>query len=309
MKAIVYRNYGTPDVLQPEELPKPIPQGKELLVRVRASSVTAGTIWMRRGVFPGSKLFTILLRLFTGITKPKRPVLGLEFSGIVEAIGNHVTQFQVGDEVYGTTTGLKQGAYAEYVCIPESGKQGVVAHKPKELTFEEAATLPIGAMTALNLLLKAKIEKSDKILIYGASGSVGTYAVQLANQFGAQVTAVCSNANLDLAKSIGAYEAIAYDRTDIPRLGARFDIIFDAVGKIPASQLKPLLVKTGRYVSIKSMTSEKKHYLDLFQQYISEGNLKPVIDRTYPLDQVREAHEYVELGHKKGNVVVVVADK
>ncbi|MNJ85848.1 alcohol dehydrogenase [compost metagenome] len=306
MKAIVYHTYGAPEVLQVQEIEKPVPKGNEVLVKVHASTVTAGTIWIRKGEFPGSRLFTFLLRLMYGFKQPQKPVIGFEFSGIVEAAGANVGKFKKGDSVYGTTTDLKQGAYAEYVCIPESWKQGVIAHKPETLSFEEAAALPIGAMTAYHILQKKSIQKGAKVLVYGASGSVGSYAVQLAKFQGADVTAVCSAANLELAKSLGADEAIDYQTNDLSQLTKRFDVVFDAVGKLPSAKGRSLLKPGGKWCSIKSMTSEKTSYLDEFHKMISDGKLKPVIDRTYPLEEIVDAHRYVESGRKKGNVVILV---
>lgn len=243
IRAVVYTEYGSPSVLQLKEVEKPVPKNKEMLVRVHASTVSSGVIWIRKGLYPGSKLFTCLIRLAFGITKPKRTVLGFEFAGTVEDVGKEVTLFKEGDEVYRTTTGLKNGAYADYVCIPETWKHGVVALKPGNITFKEAAALPIGGMTALQILMKAKIKLGDKILVYGASGSVGTYAVQIAKYFGATVTAVCSSANIALVKSIGADEVVDYTKQDIAQYKERFDIIFDAVGKVKISKLRYLLKK------------------------------------------------------------------
>jgi len=231
MKAAVFNQYGSPAVLHLAEIDKPIPKDKELLVRVYSSTVSAAVIWVRKGQFPVSRILTFLIRLMFGITKPRQPILGFEFSGVVEDVGKDVMLFRRGDEVYGTTTGLKNGAYAEYVCVPEKWSQGVVAFKPNVLTFQEAAALPVGGMTALQLLKKAKIEKGHRVLIYGASGSVGTYAVQLAKYFGGYVVAVCGTTNIELVKSIGADQVIDYTKTDISQLEDRFDVILDAVGK------------------------------------------------------------------------------
>lgn len=304
MRAVVYTEYGSPSVLQLREVEKPVPKNKEMLVKVHASTVTAGATWIRKGHYPGSKLFTCLIRLVFGITKPKRTVLGFEFSGIVEDVGKDVNLFQIGDKVYGTTTGLKNGAYADYVCIPEKWKHGVVALKPGNITFKEAAALPIGGMTALQILMKAKMKLGDKLLVYGASGSIGTYAVQIAKYFDTTLTAVCNNANIVLVKSIGADEVVDYTKQDITQYKDRFDIIFDAVGKIKTSKLKPLLKRGGKFCSVKSLTNERPEYLDMLHKMISEGKLKPVIDREYSLEQIVEAHKYVDLGHKKGNVVI-----
>jgi NADPH:quinone reductase-like Zn-dependent oxidoreductase len=306
MKAVVYYQYGSPSVLQAKGVSKPIPTNAEILVRVKASTVSAAVSWVRTGRHPDSKIFTLILRLMFGITKPKQPILGFEFSGVVEEVGKDVKLFRKGDPVYGTTTGLKNGAYAEYVCVPEKWNQGVVTLKPEGLTYEEAAALPIGGMTALQLLRKIIIKKGSNILIYGASGSVGTYAVQLVKYFGATVTAVCSTANIELVKSIGADEAIDYTKKNFTSCGKIFDVVFDAVGKLPASELKSVLIKGGQFVSVKSMTNEKTEYLDFLQLVIGDGYLKPIIDRVYPLEQIVEANEYVDTGHKRGNVVVRV---
>ncbi len=306
MKAIVYHTYGPPEVLQFQEIEKPIPKGNEVLVKVHASTVTAGTVWMRKGEFPGSRLFTFLLRLMNGFKKPQKPVIGFEFSGIVESAGASVGKFKKGDPVYGTTTDLKQGAYAEYVCIPESWKQGVIIRKPDFLSFEEAAALPIGAMTAYQILRKKNIRKGMKVLVYGASGSVGSYAVQLAKFQGAQVTAVCSAANQEFVKLLGADEVVDYRTNDLSQFTRQFDIVFDTVGKLSSSKGKSLLKPGGKWCSIKSITSEKTSYLDEFHQMISDGKLKPMIDRTYPLEEIVEAHHYVESGRKRGNVVILI---
>jgi NADPH:quinone reductase-like Zn-dependent oxidoreductase len=304
MKAVVYESYGPPSVLQLTETAKPVPKRNEVRVRVYASTVTAGTVWARQGRFPGSVLLTLGLRLMFGLTKPRRPILGFEFSGVVVAVDDAVTRFRPGDAVYGTTTGLAQGAYAEYLCLPQHWPQGVVAHKPDSLTFAEAAALPIGGMTALQLLIKAGIGPGQSVLIYGASGSVGTYAVQLATYLGASVTGVCSTANMALVGSLGAEAVIDYTQTDLTRLGRRFDVVFDAVGKLPTTCRNTLLKKDGRFASVRSMTNERTSYLDTLHCIIEAGRLRPVIDRTYPLAELAAAHDYVEQGHKRGNVVI-----
>ena len=304
MKAVTYTMYGPPSVLQLKEISKPVPKGDEVLIKIVCSTVSAAAIWKRKGKFPGSMLFTILLRLFSGLTKPGIPVLGVEFSGVVEETGNEVTLFKKGDAVYGTTTGLKQGAYAEYVCVPEKRKGGVLIKKPELLSFEQAAVLPVGAMTALDLLKKAKIQKGQQVLIYGASGSVGTYAVQISKYFGAFVTGVCSSANTALVFSLGAENVIDYTTNDISKSGKKHDIVFDAVGKLKKSTWKKLLKGGGRFCTVKSTTSEKTEYLEILHKMIAEGKLLPVIDKVYSFDQISEAHQYVDSGHKKGNVVI-----
>lgn len=306
MKAIVYTEYGPPDVLHLKDVEKPTPKSNEILVKVYATTVSSGTIWARSGKHRDSKLLTLALRIFFGISKPKKAILGYELSGEVEAVGKDVKRFQVGDKVFGTTTGLKNGAYAEYICMPEEWKQGVVAKNPENVSYDEAAAIPIGGMTALHILRSGNIEKGQKVLIYGASGSVGTYAVQLAKHFGAEVTAVCSTSNVDLARSLGAEKVIDYTKDNFTQMGEVYDVIVDAVGKISRSGSKGCLKAGGKYLSVKSPTSEKIEYLVYLKQLAEAGKLRPVIDRRYPLEQISEAHSYVEKGHKKGNVVITV---
>jgi NADPH:quinone reductase-like Zn-dependent oxidoreductase len=306
MKAIEYTQYGSPDVLHPGNVEKPVPKDKEILVKVYASTVTAGVIMVRRGRHPNSRLFTFIMRIIYGFRKPKRKILGYEFSGEIEAIGKEVKLFKKGDKVFGTTTGLRFGAYAQYVCVPEKWNAGVVALKPDNMSFEDAASVPVGGMTALYLLRKGKIQNGQKVLIYGASGSVGTFAVQLAKYFGAEVAGVCSTTNLELVKSIGADKVVDYTKEDFTQNGETYDVIFDAVGKCPASRCKKSLNKKGFYLSINSPTSEKTEDLLFLKELIEEGKIKSVIDRSYPLEQVAEAHRYVDQGHKKGNVVITI---
>ena len=306
MKAMVYTEYGPPDVLQLKEIEKPTPKDKEILVKVYASTVTAGVLWARSGKHPDSKLFTLAVRMMFGIRKPKKTILGYEFSGEVESVGKDVRRFRKGDKVFGTTTGLTNGAYAEYLCTPEEWKQGVIAENPANLSYEEAAAVPIGGMTALHILRNGKIQKGQNVLIYGASGSVGTYAVQLVSHFGGEVTGVCSTTNLELVRSLGADRVIDYTKENFAENGEVYDVVFDAVGKISHSQSKGSLKERGIYLSVASPTSEKTEYLTYLRELIEAGKIKPVIDRRYSLVQVAEAHRYVEKGHKKGNVVIVV---
>ncbi|HEX5840313.1 MAG TPA: NAD(P)-dependent alcohol dehydrogenase, partial [Anaerolineales bacterium] len=245
-------------------------------------------------------------RLMFGIRRPRKTILGYEFSGVIESIGRDVRRFRTGDKVFGTTTGLMNGAYAEYVCIPEEWQQGVIAEKPANLSYEEAAAVPIGGMAAFHILRNGKIQKGQNVLIYGASGSVGTYAVQLGRHFGARVTGVCSTANLDMVRSLGAERVMDYTKEDFARDGRIYDVVFDAVGKISRAQIKRSLKEKGVYLSVTSPTSERTEYLTVLRELIEAGQVRPVIDRRYSLEQAAEAHRYVEKGHKKGNVVIAV---
>lgn len=301
MKAIIVTKAGSPAVLQLQETEKPTPKDNEILVQVKAATVTRGDVVLRK--LPRALLFVV--GLLAGFKAQK--ISGVEFAGVVEAIGNNVQRFKVADEVFGTTTGLAYGANAEYVCVPESWKQGVVTTKSSKLSFEQAAALPVGGMTALYLLKKANIQPGQKVLINGASGSVGSYAVQLAKHFDAEVTAVCSDAHIAMVQSLGADKIIDYAKEDFVESGDRYDVIFDAVGKLSRSRIKGVLQNGGTYLSIKSLTKESVENLDFLKELAEKGTLKPVIDKTYTLEQVAEAHTYVEKGHKAGNVVIAIS--
>jgi NADPH:quinone reductase-like Zn-dependent oxidoreductase len=296
MKAIVYTEYGSPDVLQLKEVSKPVPKENEVLVKIFSTTVTAGD-WRLRKADP------FVARLFNGLFRPKRVnILGFELAGVIEETGSKVESFKKGDSVF-ASCGLKFGAYAEYRCIPVND---LLALKPSNMTFDEAATVPIGGLAALGFLKKAGVTKGDKLLIYGASGSVGVFAVQLGKYFGANVTAVCSSSNIALVKSLGADNVIDYTAEDFTKIKNRFDIIFDAVGKTSKSACKNILKQEGKYVSVLGSPDKNPNDLLFLKDVIESGKLKTVIDRRYTLEQIREAHAYVENFHKKGNVVIKV---
>jgi len=304
MKAVVYEKYGLPNVLKLMEIKKPQPKDDEFLVKIHATTVTSGDVRLRASDFPF--LFWLPTRLIFGLFKPKKNILGHEFAGTVEEIGKNITNFKVGDKVFGTTTMLKQGAYAEYICLPQEWKHGVVELIPKNLNFKEATALPIGAMTAMFLLEKADLKKEQKILVYGASGSVGSYAVQIANQKGALVTGVCSRLNFKMVKSFGIKSLIDYKNEDYSENNEKFDIVFDAVGKTSRSKAKKVLNSKGIFVSVKMPTKEKQEHLKRIKELAENELIKPFIDRTFVLREIVEAHKYVDTGRKRGNVVIEI---
>ena len=306
MKAIVYSRYGPPEVLRLVEIAKPAPRDNEVLIKVRATTVTIGDTIMRSFKLPVSGWQKLMARFFLGIRHPKRPILGMELAGDVEAIGKAVTRFKIGDAVMASTLGVNFGGYAEYKCFPQDG---VLVIKPANLTYEEAAAAVGAGMTTLRCLRKANIRRGQKVLIYGASGAVGTNAVQLAkHHFEAEVIGVCSTTNLELVKSLGADRVIDYTREDFTQNGPMYDVVFDAVGKTSAAQGTKVLKPGGIYLNVHkdSGSGEKLEDLLAVKELIEAGQFKPVIDRRYALEDIVEAHHYVDTGHKKGNVVITL---
>lgn len=309
MKAVICTKYGNPEVLQLNEIKKPIPKNNEVLIKIHYTTVHIGDTKIRR-LEPGMgtvKDFIIkpLMRLTIGFTGPRKKVLGMEYSGEIEAIGENVTKFKKGDAVFGSTE-LKFGTYAEYCCMPENS---IMATLPGNMNFRETAPLSNGSLTALYYLRKAKINKGQKVLIYGASGSVGTFAVQIAKYFKTTVTGVCSTSNVQMVKSLGADKVIDYKTEDFTKNGEVYDIIFDAVGKIPSGKRKISLAKNGIYTNVMEDNFKLKiEELNFIKEICEEGKLKSIIDRSYSLEQIVEAHRYVDTGHKKGNVLIRVIE-
>ena len=324
MKAVVCTKYGPPEVLKIKEVEKPVPGDNEVLIKIHAASVTVADIRVRGFKVPLS--FWLPARLMLGVTRPRNYILGSEFAGVVESVGKNVKLFKKRDEVFGTNS-HDFGANAEYICMHE---KDCLATKPASISFEQAAAIPFGGLTALFFLKQAVIDEDRKVLIYGASGSVGTYAVQIAKHLGAKVTGVCSGTNLDLVKSLGADKVIDYTKEDFTKSGEKYDVIFEASGKAsysgcikslkkygtflhavatPAVALRMLITsKTSNIKLVGGTTFPSAEALKFLKELVETGKIKPVIDRTYPLDQIVEAHRYVDKGHKKGNVVIAIRE-
>jgi NADPH:quinone reductase-like Zn-dependent oxidoreductase len=322
MKAIVYERYGPPDVLRIKEVPKPAPRDNEVLIEIRATTVTSGDWRVRSLDVPTG--FGLISRLMFGVFGPRQPVLGTELAGDVEAVGKDVSRFKIGDPVF-AFSGAGMGCYAEYKCMPEDG---AVALKPANLTYDEAAALSFGGATALHFYREGKLQSREKVLVNGASGGVGTAAVQLARHFGADVTGVCSTANVELVRSLGAQHVIDYTKEDFTKNGETYDVIVETAGTAPFARCKGSLKEQGRLLLVLgglldmlqapwvSMTSRRKviagpaserpEDLRFLAELAERGELKPVIDRRYPFEQMVEAHRYVDAGHKKGNVIITL---
>ncbi len=303
MKAIVCSKYGPPEVLQLTEVAKPTPKDNEVLVKVHATTVHVGDTRIR--AFKVPRAGWLFARLFLGLTKPRKAILGMELAGVIEAVGKNVTLFTEDDPIF-SFVGFGFGAYAEYKCLPEDG---VLAIKPTNMTFEEATAVPGGGITALSLLRQADIQTGQSVLIYGASGSVGTYAVQLAKVFGATVTGVCSTTNIEMVRSLGADKVLDYTHQEFTQSTETYDVIVDAVDKMPSERRKKLLQKGGQYLNViksSKRSDSNPENLRFLKTLIEEEKLIAVIDKRFPMKDIVEAHRYVDKGHKKGNVVLTV---
>lgn len=309
MKAIICTKYGPPEVLKMKEVEKPAPKEDEVLIKIFATAVTASDIFIRGSQIPIQ--FWIPMRIMLGLTKPRKSIIGLVLAGKIESVGKNLKRFKLGDQVYGLT-GFGLGAYAEYKCMKETDSTyGCLALKPNNLSYEEATVAAYGGLLAFQYMEKGNIQRGQKVLIYGASGTSGTTAVQYAKYLGAEVTGVCSTSNIELVKSLGADSVIDYTNKDSINLLMQYDFMLDAVGKIKTSELKEACKKAltpkGKYVSI----DDGKLILDsnrlaLIKELVETGHIKPVVDRSYPLEQIVEAHEYVGKGHKKGGVAITI---
>ena len=304
MKAAICTSYGPPEVLKIMDVERPVPKDDEVLVQIMSASVNSGDARIRGLRAPG--ILPLVMRILFGFTKPRNPVLGLMFSGIVEEIGKKVTAFKPGDSVFGST-GSKMGAHAEYAVVREDG---VVTKKPEKASYEEAAALVFGGMTATFFLRKAGIEsmQDPKVMIYGATGSVGTAAVEIAKHYGAHVTSVCSERGVDLAKSLGSDEIVLYTQQDFRQLDAQFDIVFDAVGKTRKKDASRILKSKGKYLTVGGMdvAKERREQVEFLRELFDKGKIHANIDKIYPLEEIVEAHRYVDSERKKGNVVLTM---
>lgn len=307
MKAYICTEYGPSEVLQLKEVEKPIPNDNDVLIKVIATTVHIGDTKIRRfepGLGPVKDFFyKPLMRIVLGFKRPRKKILGMELAGDIEAVGKNVTKFKAGDPVFASTE-FRLSAHAEYCCLSENA---AIALKPVNMTYDEAAPVSNACLTVYNNFKNVIIKKGDKVLIYGASGSVGTYAVQYAKYLGAEVTGVCSTANMNLVKSLGADEVIDYTKEDFTLRSETYNVIYDAVGKIEYSKRKKSLNKSGVYLSVFTMKGNMKlkaEDLNCIKELCEAGHLRTVIDRCYPFEQMIEAHRYVEKGHKKGNVVI-----
>ena len=303
MKAIIYEKYGPPEVLHVKDVEKPISKDDEMLIKIFATTVHRGDSRMRSFCVPRG--MWLMARIALGIRGPRKKILGMELAGKIETIGKNVKKFEIGDKVFASTSGTGFGAYAEYKVMPEDGMLSIM---PINLSYEEAsAGLATGAQVALQFLNKANIQSGQKVLIYGASGSVGSYAIQLAKYFGANVTGVCSDRNLKLVKSLGADIVIDYNKEDFSKSVERYDIIFDAVGKISKSNSKKVLSSSGVFVSVHDkLDKENSENLNFLKKLVEEEKIKPLIDKIYPWEQIVDAHRYVDKGHKKGHIVITI---
>ena len=304
MKAVICTKYGTPEVLQIQEVSKPLPNDNQILVKIIATAVNSGDVRLRSLDVKG--FLKVIMRLVLGITRPRKPILGIVFSGIVESKGNKVSKFKVGDKVFGMT-GFKFGTYSEYIAVNQNSN---VLEMPKNATYEEAAAIIFGGQTAIHFLNKAKIAKklNQKILIIGATGSVGIAAIQIAKHYNANITAVCSSNGHKLVSELEVKNIVLYDKEDFTNRADRFDIIFDAIGKSNKNQCKNLLNENGVYKSVSSVyASETRQQLQLLKELFEKGEFKATIDKTFPMDKIADAHKYVDTGRKKGNVVLKIS--